>query len=85
MLSKRYEPSSESPHRRVHFFGGGVCSSGQNGPIRQLSVNVDVVLLVPVTVTNERQYVGGLEKQHFQIYEDRIEQLLPPSLTEDSP
>ena len=58
---------------------------GQDDPIKQLSVDVDVVL-VPVTVTNDRgQYVGGLEKQHFQVYEDKIEQSITTFSTEDSP
>ena len=58
---------------------------GQDAPIRQLSVDVDVVL-VPATVTNERgQYVGGLEKQHFHVYEDKIEQTITYFSTEDAP
>lgn len=57
----------------------------QDGPIRQLSVDVGVVL-VPVTVTNERgQYVGGLEKQHFKVFEDKVEQSITSFSTEDSP
>jgi Ca-activated chloride channel homolog len=57
----------------------------QDAPIRQLSVDVDVVL-VPVTVTNDRgQYVGGLEKHHFQVFEDKIEQTITTFSTEDSP
>jgi Ca-activated chloride channel homolog len=63
-----------------------VCAMrGQDVPIRQLSVDVDIVL-VPVTITNDRgQYVGGLEKQHFQVYEDRVEQTITSFSTEDSP
>ncbi len=58
---------------------------GQDSPVRQLSVDVDIVL-VPVTVTNDRgQYVGGLEKQHFQVYEDKVEQSIVSFSTEDSP
>jgi Ca-activated chloride channel family protein len=58
---------------------------GQDAPIRQLSVDVDIVL-VPVTVTNDRgQFVGGLEKQHFQVYEDKVEQSISSFSTEDSP
>jgi len=58
---------------------------GQDPPLRQLSVDVDVVL-VPVAVTNDRgQYVGGLEKQHFQLFEDKIEQSVTSFSTEDSP
>lgn len=58
---------------------------GQDAPIRQLSVDVDTVL-VPVTVTNDRgQYVGGLEKHNFQVYEDKVEQTITSFSTEDSP
>ncbi len=58
---------------------------GQDTPVKQLNVDVDVVL-VPVTVTNDRgQYVGGLERQHFQVYEDKIEQTITTFSTEDSP
>jgi Ca-activated chloride channel homolog len=57
----------------------------QDAPIRQLSVDVDIVL-VPVTITNDRgQYVGGLEKQHFQVFEDKTEQTITTFSTEDSP
>lgn len=58
---------------------------GQDAPIRQLTVDVDTVL-VPVTVTNDRgQYVGGLEKQNFQVFEDKVEQTLTSFSTEDAP
>jgi Ca-activated chloride channel family protein len=57
----------------------------EDGPIRQLNVDVDTVL-VPVTVTNDRgQYVGGLEKQNFQVFEDKVEQTVTSFSTEDSP
>jgi len=64
-----------------------VCALSQEGrqPLRQLSVDVDIVL-VPVTVTNERgQYVGGLEKHHFHIFEDKVEQTITTFSTEDAP
>ena len=52
---------------------------------KSISVDVDVVL-IPVTVTNDRgQYIGGLEKEHFQILEDRVEQKITYFSTEDTP
>jgi len=60
-------------------------SAQQDNPIRQLSVDVDLVL-VPVTVTNDRgQYVAGLDKQHFQVMEDKVEQDITYFSTEDAP
>ena len=54
-------------------------------PIRQLAVDVDLVL-IPVTVTNELgQYISGLEKPHFQVFEDKIEQSIQYFSTEDTP
>jgi Ca-activated chloride channel family protein len=61
-----------------------VLSAQDDRPIRQLSVDVDIVL-VPVTVTNDRgQYVGGLERQHFQVFEDKVEQTITTFSTEDA-
>jgi Ca-activated chloride channel family protein len=52
---------------------------------KTISVDVDIVL-IPVTVTTERgQYLSGLEKQHFQILEDRVEQKIVYFSTEDAP
>jgi len=56
----------------------------QDAPIRQISVDVDAVL-VPVTVTYDQgQYVGGLEKHHFRVYEDKVEQTITSFSTEDA-
>ena len=42
--------------------------------VKTVSVDVEVVL-IPTTVTNDRgQYVGGLEKENFAIFEDRVQQ-----------
>src|SRR5262245_65017572 len=52
---------------------------------KSISVDVDIVL-IPVTVTTERgQYLSGLEKQHFQVLEDRVEQKITYFSTEDAP
>src|SRR5262245_49772956 len=50
-----------------------------------LKVDVDLVL-VNATVTNPRnQYVTGLEKDHFQVWEDKVEQELSYFSSEDVP
>jgi len=57
----------------------------QNDPTKTISVDVDIVL-IPTTVTNDAgQYVGGLEQQHFQVIEDKIEQQIVYFSTEDTP
>ena len=65
-------------------------SSAQEQPAetskdQTLKVDVDLVL-VNATVTNPRnQYVTGLEKEHFQIWEDKIEQEITYFSAEDVP
>lgn len=50
---------------------------------RTLQVDVDLVM-VPVTVTDERNRpVTGLEREHFRIFEDRIEQEIVSFAAED--
>lgn len=57
----------------------------QDVPTKTISVDVDIVL-IPTTVTNDKgQYVGGLEKEHFQVLEDKIEQEITYFSTEDAP
>src|SRR5687767_9808069 len=52
---------------------------------RSLSIDVDIVQ-IPVTVTDSRnQYIGGLEEEHFQIFEDKVEQDITYFSTEDTP
>src|SRR5215471_1040486 len=53
--------------------------------VKTIAVDVDVVL-IPTTVTNDRgQYVGGLEKDNFKIFEDRVEQKVTYFSTEEAP
>jgi Ca-activated chloride channel family protein len=63
-----------------------VCAQlAQDVPIKQLSVDVDIVL-VPVSVTNNQgQFVGGLERHHFKVFEDKVEQSITQFSTEDAP
>jgi Ca-activated chloride channel homolog len=52
--------------------------------VKQLTVDVDRVL-IPTTVTNDRgQYISGLEKKHFQVFEDKVEQEIAFFSTEDA-
>jgi Ca-activated chloride channel homolog len=64
-------------------------SSAQEAPQRSkndtLKVDVDLVQ-VTLSVTNPRnQYVTGLEKEHFQIWEDKVEQEIAYFSSEDVP
>jgi Ca-activated chloride channel family protein len=57
----------------------------QDPPVKQLSIDVDIVQ-VPVTVTDEQgHFIGGLEKQHFKVFEDKVEQEITYFSTEDAP
>jgi Ca-activated chloride channel family protein len=61
------------------------CVLHSQDPTKTLSVDVDVVL-IPTTVTDDAgHYVGGLQKEHFQIFEDKIEQQITHFSTEDAP
>jgi Ca-activated chloride channel family protein len=73
----------------VALFAAVTCAllaqDGAIGPIKQLSVDVDIIL-VPVAVTNDQgQFVGGLDKQHFKVFEDKVEQEITYFSTEDAP
>jgi Ca-activated chloride channel family protein len=60
-------------------------SSAQDAPQRSLKVDVDLVL-VNATVTDTRnRYVTGLEKEHFQVWEDKFEQEIAYFSAEDVP
>lgn len=58
----------------------------QNPPqIQTLKIDVDLVQ-VNVTVTDpQNRYVTGLEKEHFQIWEDKVEQTIEYFSAEDVP
>src|SRR5215467_9417019 len=60
-------------------------NSAEKKPIQTLKVDVDLVL-VNATVTDQlNRYVSGLETQHFQIWEDKIEQKVQYFNAEDLP
>ena len=51
------------------------------------NIRVDTTLvLIPVTVTNPLgQFVTDMEKEHFKIYEDKVEQVISTFSSEDAP
>ena len=61
------------------------CAFHAQDIVKTIHVGVDIVL-IPTTVTNDRgQYISGLEKKNFQIFEDKIEQEITYFSTEDAP
>jgi len=58
----------------------------ESGP-RSANIRVDTELvLIPVTVTDPlNRFVTGLEKEHFKIFEDKVEQTITHFASEDAP
>jgi len=58
----------------------------ESGP-RSANIRVETELvLIPVTVTDPlNRFVTGLEKQHFKVYEDKVEQTITHFASEDAP
>src|SRR5579872_3281824 len=54
---------------------------------RQGNIRIDTTMVqIPVTVTDPlNRFVTGLEKQHFKIFEDKIEQTITQFSAEDAP
>lgn len=54
---------------------------------RESNIRIDTSLvLIPVTVTDPlNRFVTGLEREHFRIYEDKIEQKIAQFASEDAP
>jgi Ca-activated chloride channel family protein len=62
-----------------------VCTGVTQDIPRSVRVNVDVVL-IPATVVDSRgAYVTGLEREHFEVFEDKIAQEITYFSTEDTP
>ncbi len=61
-------------------------SAEDTGP-RTPNIRVDTELvLIPVTVTDPlNRFVTGLEKEHFKIFEDKVEQTITHFASEDAP
>src|SRR4051812_4881584 len=56
-----------------------------SGPRTDIRVDTNVVL-IPVTVTDPiNRFVTGLEKEHFKVLEDKVEQQIAYFASEDAP
>jgi len=68
---------------RSLFIGAASAQAISQSPTIRLDVSE---VLVPVTVTDsEGHYITGLRKQHFQLWEDKVEQTIEHVFTEDAP
>src|SRR5947209_9737810 len=54
---------------------------------RRSNIRIDTtVVLIPVTVTDPiNRFVTGLEKEHFKVFEDKVEQQIAYFASEDAP
>ena len=59
-------------------------SSSENG-FSSLKIDVDLVLVSATVTDHSRRFVTGLDKQHFRIFEDKIEQEIRHFSNEDVP
>lgn len=60
-------------------------SGGADRSSTKIRVNTDLVV-IPVTVTDGKgRVVQGLQKEHFTLYEDRVEQAITHFAAEDAP
>src|SRR5205809_1406065 len=57
----------------------------QQTPVPTIKVDVDLVLINATVTDPEGRYVVGLEKENFQVWEDKIGQQLEYFSTEDAP
>jgi Ca-activated chloride channel homolog len=65
--------------------GDAVPSSQASANSTHIRVNSDLVV-VPVTVTDHKgRIVNGLQKEHFALYEDKVEQAITHFAAEDAP
>src|SRR6266536_2557545 len=54
-------------------------------PTQTLRIDVDLVLVNATVTDSLNRYVSGLESQHFQIWEDKVEQKVEYFNSEDVP
>jgi hypothetical protein len=63
--------------------------SAERSGADQASANIRVdseLVLIPVTVTDGmNRFVTGLDKDHFRLYEDKVEQIITHFAAEDAP
>ncbi len=57
-------------------------AAANQGPLK---VDVDLVLVNATVTDPENRYVTGLEREHFQIWEDKVEQSISYFSAEDAP
>ena len=59
----------------------------RSGDLGSATLRVDSdLVLIPVTVTDSlNRFVTGLEKDHFKLYEDKVEQVITHFASEDTP
>ena len=73
----------------VAIFAGRAQSSQETSadkkPVQTLKIDVDLVLVSATVTDSLNRYVSGLESQHFQIWEDKVEQKLEYFSAEDVP
>ena len=60
-------------------------TSADKKPIQTLKIDVDLVLVNATVTDSLNRYVSGLEKEHFQVWEDKLEQKLEYFNAEDVP
>src|SRR5687767_3986417 len=53
--------------------------------LAQIRVDVDLVLINATVIDAQNRYMQGLGAEHFQVFEDRIEQKVEYFSTEDQP
>src|SRR5262245_63806321 len=69
----------------VLFLASIATFSAQQIPVPSIKVDVDLVLINVTVMDPEDRYVVGLEKQNFQVWEDKVEQKVDYFSTEDVP
>jgi Ca-activated chloride channel homolog len=57
---------------------------GRGGPT-SIQVDVDLVLVNATVTDPNNRFVTGLEKEHFQLFEDKVEQTISHFSSEDAP
>src|SRR2546422_8853941 len=60
-------------------------ASGEKGQNQTLKVDVDLVLMNATVTDSLNRYVSGLGQEHFQIWEDKLEQKIAYFSSEDVP
>ena len=79
-LSEQQEATGSDPARAESGASGNADRS-----FTKILVNSDLVV-IPVTVTDKKgRVVSGLQKEHFTLYEDKVEQAITHFAAEDAP